>query len=135
MLPLHRGGGARWGVVLILGLGAVLVDEEGEGLHVVVEAEGGHGGDGVVRGDGAAVLAVAAVVGFPGEMGDERGDALLHGFFGVVGHLSMVGEDAPHDAREAGHGHVVIRISPRARTPIAIGLPLILCNFIISINN
>lgn len=109
---LHKGIRTCGGTV---GLGlAVAAEEEGEGLHVVVEAELAHGPQHVVGGDGLALLALAALVGLAGDEADVLGDALLDGLLGVVGDLCMGRKDTAHDAYDVGYGHVLVLFSHHA---------------------
>lgn len=83
----------------------VTVQVNGEGLDVVVEPELAHGPQHVFRGDGLALLALAAVVGLAGDEADVLGHALLDGLLGVVGDLGVGRKDLAHDPDHVGDRH------------------------------
>jgi len=93
---------------------AVSMEEDGEGVDVVVETELAHGPEDVLRGDGLALLALAAVVGLAGDEADVLRHALLDRLLGVVGDLGMRREDLAHDADHVRDWHEPVLLPDRA---------------------
>lgn len=88
-------------LLLLCGL-AVLLQVQLQGLHVIVEAQGGHGEENVLAVDCFPSFVMAPVAGLGGDEGDELGDALLDAFSGILGDFSTVRNDLLHEFRHVG---------------------------------
>mmetsp|Transcript_6719 Transcript_6719/g.24225 ORF Transcript_6719/g.24225 Transcript_6719/m.24225 type:complete len:236 (-) Transcript_6719:121-828(-) len=82
-----------------------------EGLHVVLEAEGGHRPQQVLPIDGFPLLPLALVAGLTRDEGDELRDALLHGLLRVLGYLGVVRKRFLHNSRDIRDGQIPVLLS------------------------
>lgn len=94
---------------------AIAVEEQREGLDIVVEAELVHGPQHVLGGDGLALLSLAPLVGLAGDEADVLGDALLDHLLGVVRDLGVGRQHPAHDADHVGDRHEAILLTHDGR--------------------
>lgn len=84
------------------------MEENVEGVDVVLEAKLAHGPDDVLGRDGLALLALATLVGFSSYEGDVLRHTFLHGLLGGFCYFCTRREHATHYAYHVGCRHVLI---------------------------